>query len=170
VDIFWDVQDWVWGLSLIGLTIAIHATGVVMMGIAALKIRIWFDRSSFGLRHQVSTLIVLIGASGLLLATLHGMEAAIWAGAYLWVGAFDSPTDAMLYSVDSMTTRGASGLVLPRRWQIMGALEAADGMLLFGISTAFMFAVLQARWPAVTRALRSSSWRHHFSDQGKQDR
>ncbi len=29
----------------------------------------------------------------------------------------------------------------------MGALEAADGMLLFGISTAFLFAVLQQIWP-----------------------
>jgi hypothetical protein len=40
--------------------------------------------------------------------------------------------DAILYSVDSMTTRGASGLTLPRRWQLMGALEAADGVLLSG--------------------------------------
>jgi hypothetical protein len=40
----------------------------------------------------------------------------------------------MLQSVESMTMRGASGLILPRHWQKMGALEAADGMLLFGIS------------------------------------
>jgi hypothetical protein len=58
--------------------------------------------------------------------------------------ALDSPRDAMLYSVDSMTTRGASGLMLQRHWQMMGALEAADGMLLFGIGTAYMFAVMQA--------------------------
>jgi hypothetical protein len=164
MGILWDIEDWIWGLSLIGLTIAIHATGVVVMGITALKVRILLDRSGFGLRHQVSALIILIGASGLLLATLHGFEAAIWAAAYLWVGAFDSPPDAMLYSIDSMTTRGASGLALPRRWQIMGALESADGMLLFGISTAFMFAVLQARWPAVMDALQSSSLSRHFRE------
>ena len=29
----------------------------------------------------------------------------------------------------------------------MGALEAADGMLLFGISTAYIFAVMQLYWP-----------------------
>jgi hypothetical protein len=29
----------------------------------------------------------------------------------------------------------------------MGALEATDGMLLFGISTAYMFAMMQAYWP-----------------------
>jgi hypothetical protein len=86
-------------------------------------------------------------AVGLLLAALHGIEATIWAAAYLWLGALDSPRDAMLYSVDSMTTRGASGLMLQRHWQMMGALEGADGMLLFGISTAYMFAVMQTYWP-----------------------
>jgi hypothetical protein len=78
---------------------------------------------------------------------LHGIEAAIWATAYLWLGALDSLTDAMLYSVDAMATRGASGLMLRRHWQLMGALEAVDGMLLFGISTAYMFAVMQLYWP-----------------------
>jgi hypothetical protein len=43
-----------------------------------------------------------------------------------------------------MATRGASGLVLQPHWQVMGALEAADGMLLFGISTAFIFTVMQS--------------------------
>ena len=33
---------------------------------------------------------------------------------------------------------------------MMGALEAADGMLLFGISTAYIFAVIQAYWPMLS--------------------
>jgi hypothetical protein len=74
---------------------------------------------------------------------LHGIEAAFWAAAYLWFGALDSPGAAILYSVDSMATRGASGVMLQPHWQMMGALEAADGMLLFGISTAFIFTVMQ---------------------------
>jgi hypothetical protein len=64
----------------------------------------------------------MVAAVGLLLAALHGVEAAIWAAAYLWLGALDTPSDAILYSVDSMTTRGASGLTLQRHWQMMGAL------------------------------------------------
>jgi len=84
-----------------------------------------------------------ITATGLLLAALHGIEAALWAAAYLWLGALGSPETAILYSVDSMATRGASEIMLQPRWQMMGALEAADGMLLFGISTAFIFTVMQ---------------------------
>jgi hypothetical protein len=55
------------------------------------------------------------------------------------------------YSIDSISTRGASGLVLEHRWRLMGALEAVDGMLLFCISTAYVFTVMQAYWPLLTR-------------------
>jgi hypothetical protein len=110
-------------------------------------------RRSLGLRHVFAILIGSIGALGLLLVVLLGIEAGVWAVAYLWLGALNSPEDAILFSVDSMTTRGASGLMLQRHWRMMGALEAADGMLLFGISTAFMFAVLQAYWPMLSKPL-----------------
>jgi hypothetical protein len=146
MEMYWSVEGWTWGLSLIGLTIAVHAMGVVMMAIAGMRMRVRLETRSLGLRHVVSILVGVVGTSGLLLAALHGIEAAIWAAAYVWLGALDSPIEAMLYSLDSMTTRGASGLVLQRHWQMMGALEAAGGMLLFGISTAFMFAMMQTYW------------------------
>jgi len=85
----------------------------------------------------------VIGVVGLLLAALHGIEAAVWAAAYWWLGALNSLAEAVLYSVDSISTRGASGLVLEHHWRMMGALEATDGMLLFGISTAYIFTVMQ---------------------------
>ena len=93
--------------------------------------------------------IGIVGATGLLLAVLHGIEAAIWAAAYVWLGGLDSSKDA-IPSMDSMTTRGASGLTLERHWLTMGALEAAGGMLLFGISTAYIFAVMQVYWPMLS--------------------
>jgi hypothetical protein len=93
----------------------------------------------------------VIGAVGLLLAILHGIEAGLWAAAYWWLGAFNSGADAILYSVDSISTRGASGLMLERHWRMMGALEAMDGMLLFGVSTAFIFTAMQAYWPLMTQ-------------------
>ena len=48
----------------------------------------------------------------------------------------------MLYSVDSITARGASGLQLQPHWKMMGALESVGGLLLFGISTAFLASVM----------------------------
>jgi hypothetical protein len=105
MEIYWSAQDWIWGLLLIVLTIAIHAMGVVMMALVGVRIRVGLETRSLGLRLAVPIVIGVVGALGLLLAVLHGIEAAIWATAYLWLGALDSLTDAMLYSVDSMTTR-----------------------------------------------------------------
>ena len=115
--------NWAWGLSLIALTIAIHVTGVVMIAIGALKIRLRVEMMNLRLRQVISIVIGGVGGVGLLLAVLHGIEAAIWAAAYVWLGALTSPNDAILYSLDSMTTRGASGLRLEPHWRIMGALE-----------------------------------------------
>ena len=142
--------NWTWGLSLIALTIAIHAAGVVMMALVGLGVRARLEARKLGLRHLIPLVIGIVGATGLLLAVLHGIEAAIWAAAYVWLGALDSQKDAILYSIDSMTTRGASGLTLEQHWRMMGALEAAGGMLLFGISTAYIFAVIQVYWPMLS--------------------
>ena len=145
--------NWAWGLSLIALTIAIHVMGVVMMAIAGLAIRVRLETRNLGFWHVILIATSGIGVAGLLLAVLHGIEAAIWAAAYVWLGALDSPKDAVLYSLDSLTTRGASGLTLEPHWQLMGALEAANGMLLFGISTAFIFAEMQGYWSMLSNLL-----------------
>ena len=75
---------------------------------------------------------------------------------YLWVGAVDSPTDALLYSFDSMATLGASGLTLQRPWQMMGGLEAVNGMMLFGVSTAYVFTVMQLYWALLAKYVTPS--------------
>jgi hypothetical protein len=137
------LDNWIWGLLLIALTIAIHTTGVTLMVAVLHRIRIRLENRSLRLAHVFAIVIATITAMGLLLAALHGIEAALWAAAYLWLGALGSPETAILYSVDSMATRGASGIMLQPHWQMMGALEAADGMVLFGISTAFIFTVMQ---------------------------
>ena len=145
--------NWAWGLSLIALTIAIHVMGVVMMAIAGLAIRVRLETRNLGFWHVILIATSGIGVAGLLLAVLHGIEAAIWAAAYVWLGALNSLKDAILYSLDSMTTRGASGLMLEQHWQMMGALEAANGMLLFGISTAYIFALMQVYWSMLSDLL-----------------
>jgi hypothetical protein len=145
-----DHPGWLWGLSLIVLTMAIHATAIVMLAFVGVRIRVWLETRGLKVWNLIAILICVIGVIGLLLAVLHGIECGIWAAAYLWLGALDSPTDALFFSLDAMSTRGASGLTLQRPWQMMGALEAVDGMLLFGVSTAYLFSVMQVYWSMLT--------------------
>jgi hypothetical protein len=137
------LDNWFWGLFLIALTLAIHATGVAFMVSALHRFRLRLEGRGLGFAHAFLIVIAAITATGLLLAALHLTEAAIWAAAYRWPGAVGSAEAAIFYSLDTMATRGASGIMLERHWQIMGALEAGQGMLLFGISTAFIFTVMQ---------------------------
>ncbi len=141
--------SWAWGLALIALTIAAHASGVVMIALALTRLRTWIVGRRRSVPHPTLFAAIMVGAVGLLLALLHGMEAVIWAIAYVALGAFDSYRHALLYSFDSITTRGASGLLLDGEWALMGALEAANGMLLFGVSTAFVFAVIERVLPMI---------------------
>src|SRR6516162_10847038 len=144
-----DQPSWRWGLSLIALTLAFHAAFVVMMGIAVVKLRLRLETRGFVLWHLIPIMICMVAVIGLLLAVVLVTECGIWAAAYLWLGALDSPLDALLFSIDSMSTRGASGLTLQRHWQLIGALESVNGMLLFGLSTAWLFTVGHGCWSMI---------------------
>ena len=141
-----------WSLALIAITIAIHLAGIGSIVNVIERFRSALLRSKRYLGSTPTT-VALILAVALGLAVLHGFECLIWAVAFVRLGALLSPAEAALYSVDSMTTRGASGLHLEANWRMMGAVEAGDGMLLFGISTAFLFYVMMRLWRSDTPAV-----------------
>ena len=94
---------------------------------------------------------VVMGITALLATLLHGVEAAIWAAAYRLLGALPGGKSAMLYSLSAITSYGHAQLFLKEEWQLMGALEALNGVLLFGLTTAFLFAMIQKVWPLGSR-------------------
>jgi hypothetical protein len=85
------LDNWTWGLSLIALTIGIHVTGVTFLVPVLHSFRVRLESRSLGLPRVIAIMVSAFTAMGLLLAVLHGVEAAFWAAAYLWLGALDSP-------------------------------------------------------------------------------
>jgi hypothetical protein len=140
--------NWAWGVSLIVLTVMIHVCGLALIGERVVRVMgESIDRSRFLLKFAL-----VMGGTSLLATGLHGIEAAIWAAAYIVVGAV--PVDvklSMLYSISAITAYGHAEIYLQSHWQLMGALEALNGMLLFGLTTAFMFAMIQRVWPLGSR-------------------
>src|SRR4029450_12666219 len=92
-----DQPGWLWGLSLIVLTMAIHATAVVMLAFVGLRMRMRLEALDLKVWNLIPIVICVVGVFGLLLAVLHGIECMIWAAAYLWLGALDSPMDALFF-------------------------------------------------------------------------
>lgn len=142
-----DLASWTVGLSLIVLTIAIHTSGVVMMAFTLEKrISVRVEEHVHDPRRMIPIAIGHISAVALMLAALHGVESLLWASAYRWLDALGSFADASVYSLATLTTLDVPDLALPSRFRMVSALEAVNGVLLFGISTAFIFAVIQVYW------------------------
>ena len=60
---------------------------------------------------------------------------------YLSLGALPDFESALYFSTTSFTTIGYGDVVLEKSWRLFGAVEGANGLLLFGWSTAFLIAV-----------------------------
>jgi hypothetical protein len=147
----WD-GSWAWSLPLIVINVILHVIGLgfinakIVQALAMVK----------GHRNYLSIFVVILGIAVLLATLLHGAEAAIWAAAYRLLGALPDTKSAMLYSLSAITTYGHAEVYLVDHWQLMGALEALNGMMLFGLTTAFLYGIIQRVWPVENRELR---WR-----------
>ncbi len=139
--------DWAWSLPLIVLTVVIHVCGLAIIGERVVDIL----GETVDSRRFLYKFAVVMAVTSLLATILHGIEGAIWAAAYRFLGALPDSRTAMLYSISAMTSYGHAALFLKDRWQLMGALEALNGMLLFGLTTAFLFAMIQRVWPIGSR-------------------
>lgn len=135
---YWGM-DWAWGLPLIVLTVVIHAYS---LGLINEAFKSMLTRAA-QLRNLPVASTFFTGVTVLSVVMLHGLECFIWAGAYRFLGALGDSKSAILYSLNAMTSYGHENLNLAPRWQMMGALEALDGWILFGLTTAFLFTVMQ---------------------------
>jgi hypothetical protein len=112
-------------------------------------------------RRFLTIFAMVMGVTVLLATILHGLEATIWALAYSLLGAVPDSKTAMLYSLEAITSYGHNSLYLAAHWQLMGALEALNGMLLFGLTTAFLYGLIQRVWPVEERHWRRNSHGPH---------
>ena len=134
------MPDWSWGLPLLVLTIVAHVSAIVVTAKMLGKYR-GSDP------HKASRFIIFVALAALASAVYLTLEAAAWAALYLWVGALSAWRAAMLYSVGAMTSYGHANIYLEDRWQLLGAIEAVNGVILFGLTTAFLYAAFRQVWP-----------------------
>jgi len=85
-----------------------------------------------------------IVARALLYALIaHLLEIALWAVVYVACGEFSSFGIAYYHSAVNYTSLGYGDLIMSPSWRLLGPLETANGMLMFGVSTAMIFALIQ---------------------------
>jgi hypothetical protein len=121
--------NWAWSLPLIVITVIFHVIGLVLINERVIRAKRFLKKS-----RSFLTLAAIL---------LHAIEATIWAGVYERLGALPDGKSALLYSLSAMTTYGHERLTLASHWQLMGSLEALNGMILFGLTTAFLYGMIR---------------------------
>jgi hypothetical protein len=133
-------SDWLCGLSLLVLTIVTHVCAIVAAAKLLGNFLAAYTRSAI-------RFVIFVAFAALATAALLSIEAAAWAVLYVWIGALPSLRAGMLYSLGAITSYGHATVFLEDRWQLLGAIEAVNGLILFGLATASLFAAFQEARP-----------------------
>jgi hypothetical protein len=72
----------------------------------------------------------------------HIVQIWIWAIFYIAVGILPSWEEALYFSTSTFTTVGYGDIVLDENWRLVSSFQSANGFILFGWSTAFIFEVM----------------------------
>jgi hypothetical protein len=135
------------GLLLVSVSAVMHTTGIFLIAEYFIHIQKTLEREFSVIRYSN----VLSAAFGLI-TLLHLAEMMVWAVFYRLSGLLSNSESAVYFSMGSYTTIGPSNLLLPEKWRLLGGLESVGGMLLFGLSTAFLFTIIRQLFESRLRA------------------
>ena len=122
---------------LVVASVAVHGLGTL-----AVMVRLAGDlqRHPGGRSRFASGVLTVRVVSSLLL--LHLVEASAWAALYWLAGSLPDAETSFYFSLTSYTTVGYGDVVLPPDRRMLGPIEAATGILMFGWSTGVMAAAI----------------------------
>lgn len=127
----------------------VGCTGLSLLVMKMAHAERWRSRSGVLETLLIAGLVVLLFCAAL-------VEAAIWASTYLYTGALSSFEEALYFSIVTFTTLGFGDITLNEQWRLLASFESANGIILFGWSTALVIAFVQ-RLIQVRRATPDAS-------------
>ena len=133
------VRELLIAFGIMGVCLVIHVTGILFLGEELVRHRQIIE-ARIGFGYAAALLIsIFVG-----LMILHMGEAAIWAAFYLRAGLFKDFETSIYFSLQSYSTVGYGDVSLPEKWRLLGTVEGIAGVLLCGLSAAFLFAIVSA--------------------------
>jgi Ion channel len=122
--------------AMVCATVSIHFGGLLIL--------MWTLRSR---GHQFRAHESVLGQGALVVSLVIGIFAIhtveIWLYAFVFnaIGAIDDFETALYFSTVNFTSLGYGDIVLTRAWRLFASIEAANGLILFAWSTAFLLSV-----------------------------
>ena len=124
--------------GLVATTVIIHATGLGM----ALS-HVSHSNEQPDTRFWPITWLLIRVAW--LLIVIHLFEIAVWALFFWWQNCLPDARSSFYFSGVTYATIGYGDLVLPKEWRLFGPVEGLTGILMCGLSTAFLFVIVNKR-------------------------
>jgi Ion channel len=124
--------------SVMVIVTTIIQSGFTVAGVRALRRRV---SKEFIKSLWRSTLMLALFVLWLFLATI--LEVSMWAVLYLALDAVRTLEEAAYFSMETFTTLGYGDITLDKDWRLLSSFEAANGLLMFGWSTALVFTAVQ---------------------------
>lgn len=123
--------------AMVAATVTIHFFGLMLL-LRALRRdgrRFVTHESVFG--QGALLLFVVFG-----IFAIHTVEIWLYAIVYRGLGVLEDFEAALYFSTVTFASLGYGDIVLTREWRLMSAIEAANGVILFAWSTAFLLSIM----------------------------
>lgn len=149
------LANFVVSAAMVGATVTIHFGG--LLGLLWLLRRRGhrFRAHESWLGQGAALVFVVLG-----LVAITTVEIWLYAVVFFLLNALPDFESALYFSTTSYTTIGYGDVVLENKWRLLGAIEGANGLLLFGWSTAFLISV----------TARMRSFEHDWLERPERDR
>lgn len=118
------------------LCIFIHAMATRFTMILAIKYGAEAHVKSYFKQLWISVIVLIMFGASLI-------ETLIWALVYIFIGAIEHFEEALYFSMVTFTTLGYGDVTLSDTYRLLASLEAANGIIIFGWSTAIIIATVQ---------------------------
>ncbi|MGD8617645.1 MAG: potassium channel family protein [Gammaproteobacteria bacterium] len=119
------------------ITTAIHASGMLLV------VRMVLSKEEKSASRKRLMHLYSVAGVVLLMFLISVIEVLAWSLTYLWLGALDSLEKATYFSMVTFTTLGYGEIVLDGQWRLLASFEAANGIIMFGWTTAIVLAAVQ---------------------------
>jgi hypothetical protein len=126
------------GVGAVVCTIFVHALAIVAT-VNLFRYERRRGRAGAGALIDLAILMLVISFA----FVAHLIEIALWATLLVLCGEFQEFGIAFYCSAVNYTTLGYGDVLLTSSWRLLGPLEATNGALMFGVSAAMVFAVIQ---------------------------
>ena len=120
---------------LVAITVVVHIVGLVTLLLALVR-----KHAQAPTRFWPMTMLLIEVTWWLVL--IHATEIGIWALFFLWTGGLPDVESAFYFSGVTYATVGYGDVILPQPWRMLGPIEGLTGILMCGLSTGLLFAII----------------------------